>query len=258
MPDSFDSADEQSFHGEYRLNSVTARVPDQVADGVFANGAIVLCGSHEVVIDFLFRVSNPHRLASRVIMPGQVAQQFLAALKTALEHAEEQFGPIQRLTRQPGANEKEKQKPEKSGEEHKQAGAESSQPPPGGFQGMADAGHSSVESQPQSGPPLGAVYDEVKFTDSQLVGTYANSVLIHQTNTEFCFDFISKIVPRSVVVARIIVATPQVVPIYQSLKQSLDQQQKRLQQSSHDQQNAEDDSSEYGDTEEGYDDPPQE
>ena len=56
--------------------SLTARVPDAVAAGVFATGVIVLQSPTEVMVDFIQGVANPRRIGIRVVMPPAVAIQF--------------------------------------------------------------------------------------------------------------------------------------------------------------------------------------
>jgi hypothetical protein len=71
---------------------VSARVPPQVAKGVFSTGAIVFEGPNEFVIDFAQRLGAPHSIAARVVMPHHVFAQFMAALRENLKMFEDRFG----------------------------------------------------------------------------------------------------------------------------------------------------------------------
>lgn len=72
------------------------------------------------------------------------------------------------------------------------------------------------------------IYEQLKATDDQLRGSYANAVLIGHSGPEYWFDFIANMVPRSVVTARIFMAAPQVPGLHDALvrmwKEFLEQQ----------------------------------
>lgn len=69
-----------------------ARVPDQIADGAFSTGAIVVTGPNEFIIDFLQTIGRPHRVAARVIIAHAVMPQFIDALGKNLGLYRDRFG----------------------------------------------------------------------------------------------------------------------------------------------------------------------
>jgi hypothetical protein len=72
--------------------ALRARVPDDVADGCFSTGAIVMTGPSEFIVDFLQTIGRPHRVAKRVVIPHQVMPQFIEALNTNLHLYKSRFG----------------------------------------------------------------------------------------------------------------------------------------------------------------------
>ena len=81
-----------TFHQELQHSMVAARVPEAVGLGTFCTGAIVLTGPHEFVLDFVLRMSPPHRIAQRVVMSPNVVGLFLRALKENLDKYRQNFG----------------------------------------------------------------------------------------------------------------------------------------------------------------------
>jgi hypothetical protein len=73
--------------------SISARVPEKVAKGVFSTGAIVAQGAQEFVIDFLIRMAPPQQLAARVIIPVPVMPRLIGALQDNIEKFTQAFGP---------------------------------------------------------------------------------------------------------------------------------------------------------------------
>lgn len=199
-PDRDDTPEERPLQGQVRHESRSALVPKEVADGVFSNGVLILTGPHEVVIDFLLRMGEQQRVAARVILPHLVARQFAAALEQDLRVYQSQFGPLPKVPRpvQPPALE---------------AG-------PAGDVAM-DEHPENLPEPPRAAPSAEDIYHDLKLPDEMLAGAYANGVLIRHSGTEFCFDFITNIYPRSAVSARVFLAAPHVGPLLQSLKRSL-------------------------------------
>lgn len=72
--------------------ALRARVPENVANGCFSTGAIVMTGASEFIVDFLQTIGRPHKVASRVIIPLQVMPQFIEALNTNLELYKKRWG----------------------------------------------------------------------------------------------------------------------------------------------------------------------
>ncbi len=86
--------DEGPRSQEVQHQQLSARVPDHVAQGVFSTGAVVLNGPHEFILDFLLRMTRPHRVAARVVLPPPVVPRMIAALRENLGNYETRFGPI--------------------------------------------------------------------------------------------------------------------------------------------------------------------
>ncbi len=181
-------------------SDLTARVPEGVGLGVFATGVIVLHSPTEVTIDFIQAVANPRRLAARVVMPPGIAHQFLEALEINLGLYRDTFG------------------------------SEPREPVPSGAQGSADpaaapaseAGEGVAAAKPPaSAPPIADAYDQIKVPDDVLCGSYANTVSIMHTGSEFTLDFIHRGFPRSVVTCRICMAAARAMGLRDSLRRSL-------------------------------------
>lgn len=79
---------------QVQQSHVSALVPDKISRGIFSTGAVILQGGHEFLLDFLLRMTMPHQVAARVIIPPSVVPSMLQALKTNLGNYEKRFGPI--------------------------------------------------------------------------------------------------------------------------------------------------------------------
>jgi hypothetical protein len=183
--------------------SLTARVPDRVAAGVFATGAIVLQSPTEVMIDFVQGVANPRRIGARVVMPPGVAVQFVEALQSNLATYEQSFG---RLPKEPVPV----PPPDIEGGPRVAPRTDAGGPP--------DEGGGPGQHQQQ---PIADAYEQLKATDEILGGAYANTVSISHTGSEFHFDFINRCFPRSIVNARVYMAAPRAPALLDSLRRSL-------------------------------------
>ncbi len=86
--------DEGPQSQEVQHQQLSARVPDHVAQGVFSTGAVVLNGPHEFILDFLLRLTRPHRVAARIVLPPPVVPRMIAALRENLGNYETRFGAI--------------------------------------------------------------------------------------------------------------------------------------------------------------------
>lgn len=73
---------------------ISARVPEKVARGVFANGFYVTHGPNEFVLDFAQRMVKPFQVAARVILPAPVVPGLLRALNENLENFTARFGAL--------------------------------------------------------------------------------------------------------------------------------------------------------------------
>ena len=173
---------------EIQHSQVGALVPDKVARGVFSTGAVVLNGHHEFIIDFLLRMTKPHQVAALVVIPPPVVPRMIHALNEHIENYKKRFG--------------EPKLPE------------GAQPKP---------------DQPKQ-PQVNAqeLYEQLKWGQTDMCGTYANAVMIGHTPTEFSFDFITTFFPRSVVSSRVFLSAPNVPRLLDSLKHSWEQYQRKL------------------------------
>jgi hypothetical protein len=205
-PDPDDADRPVPLHGQVRHSHLSARVPENVGHGVFSNGVMILTGPFEIVLDFVLRFGEPNRIVARVVLPHVVAQQLVAVLQENLAGFEERFGPVPRIPRlrmpieEPpivGGG------PEATGEH------------------PANPGHPENIPGPSQPPHIEDIYDELRLPDRMLSGSYANAVMVRHTGTEFCFDFITNIFPRSSVSSRVYLAAPHVPLFLQSLIRSL-------------------------------------
>jgi hypothetical protein len=81
----------------------------------------------------------------------------------------------------------------------------------------------------QPRPSIQEVYDNFKLPDEQLSGSYANSVLIGHSPTEFFYDFITGFYPTPAVSARILMSASHVPRFLTMLQTCLEQYQTRYQ-----------------------------
>ncbi len=82
---------------------------------------------------------------------------------------------------------------------------------------------------PDRRPTIQEIYENFRLPDELLSGTYANSVLIGHSPTEFFMDFITGFYPTSAVSARIYLPCQQVPRFLNALTASLKQHQVRNQ-----------------------------
>ncbi|MGD9855096.1 MAG: DUF3467 domain-containing protein [Planctomycetaceae bacterium] len=222
---------EQPIRGEVRYSQVSARVPADVGQGCFSNAVLVLTGPFEFVMDFVMRLSEAPRIVARVVLPKPVAVQFARALEQNVANYEARFGPLPRPP---------KPRISIAPAEAVHDGSREPPPPPApagglletGFQGIAGEGfESGTPASPArpdaeavaAGPAIDQIYDDLRLPDSMLSGRYANAVLIRHSSTEFCFDFITNIYPRSAVSNRVYMAAANVHSLLTSLGRSLEQ-----------------------------------
>jgi hypothetical protein len=202
-------------------SSATARIPDEIGRGVFATAVIVLHGTHEYTIDFVQSLARPNRVASRIILPPAVANQFVLALEQALEKYRASFGEI---PHEP----KSQQQDQGQSSEKDTAPSDISQPEDTTSTKPVTENTTSNAPTPESNSsnttqpaPIADIYDNLKLPDDMLGGVYANMASISHTGSEFCFDFIAQFFPRSAVTARVYMAAPRVPELLNSLKRSI-------------------------------------
>lgn len=93
--------DSGAFSQEIRHQPVSARVPEKISRGVTSTGVLVLDGPNEFVIDFMQGLARPYHVAARVVLPPQVMEQFVHALRDNISKYESRFGPIPPLPKPP-------------------------------------------------------------------------------------------------------------------------------------------------------------
>jgi hypothetical protein len=79
-------------------------------------------------------------------------------------------------------------------------------------------------------PNIVEVYDQLKISEEVAVASYANTLMISHTASEYCMDFILDAFPRPVVTQRIYLSAPQVPGFLNTLKRSFEQLQQRVSQ----------------------------
>ena len=93
-----------------QYSPLSARLPEKVARGVFATGALVFTSPQEFVIDFIQGMARPAQITARVVLAPAVMGQFLGALRDNYAKFTANFGappamPKQTPDRQPTARE---------------------------------------------------------------------------------------------------------------------------------------------------------
>ena len=88
---------------------------------------------------------------------------------------------------------------------------------------MPETPHAHSTSSPPG--PITELYEQVKFPEDLLGGTFANAVMIRHTPEEFCFDFISSLYPRPIVVSRVFAAAGRVPSFIDAMAGSLERYQ---------------------------------
>ena len=177
-----------TINQQIQHNPVAARVPPQVARGVFSTGAIVFEGPTEVVIDFVLRLGQPHQVASRIVLSHGVFGQFISALRENIKMFEDRFGPPPALPT----------------------------PPP-----------QATQQAQQNQHTIADLYDQLKLPDEMLSGVYANAVMIGHSPAEFWFDFIANFYPRSAVSSRVYLSAHHVRGLLDTLTTSFQAHQRK-------------------------------
>ncbi len=81
---------------ENKKNQVNIELPEEIAEGVYANLAIISHSQSEFVVDFIRMVPNvpKAKVKSRVILSPGHAKRLYKALADNLKKFEAQYGPI--------------------------------------------------------------------------------------------------------------------------------------------------------------------
>jgi len=207
-----------SYFQNFQHTPVGARVPEKVGRGVFATALMVLQTNELFVLDLLSMTSQPQQVVGRIIMTATSYSQFLAALRLNVKHYETEIGPLKPRFTSPHPT-----------SHPAPAGAGGGAGVPGGPAPQAGGGvipetpHGHSTSSPPG--PITELYEQVKFPEDLLGGTFANAVMIRHTPEEFCFDFISSLYPRPIVVSRVFAAAGRVPSFIDAMAGSLERYQ---------------------------------
>jgi hypothetical protein len=182
---------DEPYHQQVQHQSISARLPDSLAGGVFCTSSLIVESGDMFLIDFVNGSAPPPRLVARVVVTPVTMQQFLAALNQSCEKARS----ARRQDRPADA-------PLGVGTETVSAG-------------MAAGGKAGGGPQQRS---VEDIYGELKFTDDMLCGAFANTVIIRHSVDEVVFDFISNYFPRAVVTCRVAMSTSRVERFRRSLE----------------------------------------
>ena len=89
-------ADEKKNAPKQKQNQINIDLPEDMADGVYANLAIISHTHSEFVLDFIRMLPNipKAKVKSRVIVTPEHAKRFLKALADNIKKYEAQHGPI--------------------------------------------------------------------------------------------------------------------------------------------------------------------
>ena len=82
---------------EKRPNEINIELPEEIAEGVYSNLAIITHSHSEFVLDFVRMMPNvaQAKVKSRVILTPQHAKRLMMALRDNIKRYEESFGTIQ-------------------------------------------------------------------------------------------------------------------------------------------------------------------
>lgn len=88
---------------QQQQNQINIELPEEIAEGIYSNLAMIAHSNSEFVIDFIRLMPGvpKARVKSRVIITPEHAKRLLAALKDNIEKYEASFGPIKRTDEAP-------------------------------------------------------------------------------------------------------------------------------------------------------------
>lgn len=162
----------------------TARVPEEIGSGVFANEIVMLKGSGELAIDFIQSIAKPRKLVSRVLMNSSTAEQLVKALGKGCENCTLVMNGCTFVL---------------------------------GGGGVKWVSPGEKEEKQDEGT-VTELYESTKTTDGVLMGRYANMISASQSNGNFCIDFILCLYPRSVVTSRVFMSMNHATELMNALK----------------------------------------
>jgi hypothetical protein len=83
---------------------------------------------------------------------------------------------------------------------------------------------------PAKPPSIEEIYDTLRIPEEVVSGVYANAALVSHSAAEFCLDFITNFYPKAAVSTRVFLSTPQVPVMLNSLVQSWQNYEAKMQQ----------------------------
>lgn len=86
-----------------KRNQINIELPEEVAEGVYANLAMIAHSNSEFVIDFIRLMPGvpKAKVKSRIVLTPEHAKRLLFALKDNLDKYEENFGPVKKAEEMP-------------------------------------------------------------------------------------------------------------------------------------------------------------
>ena len=220
-----------SFFQNFQHTPVGARVPEKIGRGVFSTAMMVLQTNELFVVDFLSMGAQPQQVVSRIVMTATTFSQFLGALRHNIKHYESELGPLKpRYTPPQSTAHSTPAQSAPSGEgvpaapgagnAASEAGGSSSMPTHPAFNTVHDTLHHNPPATPPPAP-ITELYEQLKFPEELMSGAFANAVMIRHTPEEFCFDFISNLYPRPIVVSRVYASAGRVPSFVDAMSGSL-------------------------------------
>ena len=220
-----------SYFQNFQHTPIGAPVPEKVGRGVFASALMVLQTNELFILDLLSMTSQPQQVVGRIVMTTTSFSQFLNALRLNVKRYETDIGPLKpRLTPPPAGSQPMPSAPAAPGA----AGPAAAVSPTAGAGNPGATGPSggplpTVGPMPAHGHwtlsppgPITELYEQVRFPEDLLGGAFANAVMIRHTPEEFCFDFISSLYPRPIVVSRVFTAAGRVPSFIDAMVGSLE------------------------------------
>jgi hypothetical protein len=213
-----------SYFQNFQHTPVGARVPEKIGRGVFATALMVLQTNELFVLDLLSMTSQPQQVVGRIIMTATNFSQFLAALRLNVKHYEGEIGPLKPRFVPPHPASPPAQGAPGSGSIVAAEGVGGGSPGGGPSHSGSGVVPETLHGHSMSSPPgpITELYEQVKFPEDLLGGTFANAVMIRHTPEEFCFDFISSLYPRPIVVCRVFAAAGRVPSFIDAMAGSLE------------------------------------
>lgn len=194
---------------------LSARVPDMVAKGCFSTGVVVMGTPTEIVLDFLQTLLHPSELVERVVLPWHTVPSLIQAMQQNLDNHEKRFGGSSEFE-----NEFQESQPDEPDSDVHNSGSNAGDGVGAGSTGSAGSASMSIDSrQEDAASQAKKFYDDLKYDENVLVGSYSNGAMINHSEFEFKIDFLCSLQPYPIVTARIFLSKPQFHRLYKSLQE---------------------------------------